>query len=503
MLLSDGRTTSLAPQAYSETSPVSNQGYFVAKGGLSLEMQYATYAHLYKVQPWVAVVVNKIANLIARLGVGVWNEPDEGGKSVDTAGPYAKLIAKPCPTMDPYSFWLWVAATFEIYGEAFVLKQRDDNGRTTGLIPMHPSLTEIIRDTDGRLKYRFMGQPNETFDESEVIPFRSYNPDGSTRGWSRLEPLRSTLMNEDSSRRATSSWWKNMGRPSMVLSTDKKLEKPAKDRLRESFDSVHAGSGKVGGTVVLSDGVTATQMQLNAEEMQYIESRKLNREEVCAVYDISPSAVHILDNATYSNITEGLRSVYRDTMMPRLEFIESVLDTYLGSEFNGARYARFNVAAVLRGDFEARAVAIAPLVQSGVFKPSEARELFDLNDAGEVADRLYANAAIQPLGNPAERLSGTFAVGGTTTPDGVPITQVPSTIPGAPPTAVPAALPTALPVHGAPLPDPKVQKHIRSLNGAIGSGKTMQDAGFALAQKYPDELEQIQAACLQVLGRKL
>jgi HK97 family phage portal protein len=468
---------------------------------MQLELQYATYAALYKAQPWVAVVVNKIAHLVARLGVQVWDEGNDTGRKLDKTGPYAKLIADPCPTMDPYSFWLWIASTFEIYNEAFAIKIRNDAGQVIGLTPMHPARTQIERDEDGTLKYRFMGQPNSLIDESEVVPFVGYNPDGSMRGWSRLEPLRSTLMNEDSSRRATASWWKNMGRPSMALSTTGKLSKDAKDRLKESFDSVHGGSANAGGTVVLSDGLTASPMQLNAEEMQYIESRKLNREEVCAVYDISPTAVHILDNATYSNVTEGLRSVYRDTMTPRIEFLESVLHAHLGANFNGAKYARFDVSSVLRGDFEARALAIAPLVQSGVYKPSEARELFDLNDAGKLADRLYANAAIQPLGSPTERLTGTFQVGGDQTPDGVPI-AVPSTIPG--------ALPTHVPPVGGPLPtagalpaptDPNVQKFVRSLHGAIGSGKSMQDAGSALLDKHPNDREAILAACLRVLGR--
>jgi HK97 family phage portal protein len=110
--------------------------------------------------------------------------------------------------------------------------------------------------------------------------------------------------------------------------------------------------------VVFEDGMTATPTQLSSEEMQYIESRKLNREEVCAVYDIPPTAVHILDNATYSNITEQMRSVYRDSMAPRIEFLESVLNWHIGSEFNKNKNVKFAVAEVLRGDFEARATSV-------------------------------------------------------------------------------------------------------------------------------------------------
>lgn len=501
MLLSNGSMTGVPAQMFSETSPIANQSYFLPETGLTLETRFATYGALYKAQPWVAVVVNKIANLIARLGVNVWDDTAETGKTIDLTSPYAKLLAKPSATLDPFSFWLWVASTFEIYGEAFVLKNRDDKGRVIGLVPMHPSRTQIERDQDGNLLYRFMGRPHEMITEADVIPFIGYNPDGSMRGWSRLEPLRNTLRNEDSARRATDAWWKNMGRPSMILSSEKSLSKDAKVRLGESFSSVHGGSGNAGKTLVLSDGLTATQMQLNAEEMQYIESRKLNREEVCAVYDMPPTAVHILDNATYSNITEQMRSVYRDTMAPRLEFIESVLDFHLGSDFNGQKVARFSVAEVLRGDYESRAQAAVQLVQSGIMKPSEARDLFDLNEAGAIADRLYANAAIQPLGQPQERLSGSFAVGGSSTPDGIPVLSVPATSPGAAPIAVPATQPPGRVPAGKNRAQ-QVAKHVRSLNGAIGGGMTMQEAGAALLQKNPTDHDLILDACREVLGRK-
>lgn len=119
------------------------------------------------------------------------------------------------------------------------------------------------------------------------------------------------------------------------------------------------------------------------------------------VFDVPPPVIHILDHATFSNITEQMRSMYRDTMAPRLEAIESVIDFALRSEFfpDGGRIVKFSLDEVLRGDFETRAGAVVQLIQSGVMKPAEARPLFDLTDAGEDADKLYANSALVPLGS--------------------------------------------------------------------------------------------------------
>lgn len=469
MILSNGQVKVLAPQAFGEIAPQFYNSYFVPRTGLDLETTFATYAQLYQKQPWVATVVDKIANLVARLGVHVWDETSPTGKVLDTSSPYAKLMAKPCPQMDQYSFWLWVSSTLEIFGETYLIKLRDEKRRIIGLIPMHPAQTKIHREKDGTITYQFLGHPNQEFSGDDVVPFRSFDPFGTMRGMSRLESLVSTLKNEDSARRATSSWWRNMGRPSMVLHTEKKLGPEGRGRLQDAVRATVGGSSNAGGILVLEDDVKPIQMQLSAEEMQYIESRKLNREEVCARFDMPPNAVHILDNATYSNISEQLRSVYRDTMAPRIEFLESVLNWHVGSEFNDNRKAKFSVDEVLRGDFETRATAVTQLVNAGVMKPAEARQAFDLNEAGPEADKLYAHSAIQPLG------------------------QRPEPAP-------------ALPVredNGSNVVPFPAQKYVRDIGGLIGRGKSLQDAARALLDKHPGDEEAIKRACELIIERQI
>ncbi len=60
-------------------------------------------------------------------------------------------------------------------------------------------------------------------------------------------------------------------------------------------------------------------------------------QEVCGAYDVPPPAVHILDRATFSNITEQLRSLYRDTHAPRLKLFEDCFEAELrGSKRPGS-----------------------------------------------------------------------------------------------------------------------------------------------------------------------
>lgn len=481
MILENGTNYPLAPQAFAETAPQFWPSYFVPRLGMTLETAFASYGQLYRTQPWVYTSVNKVSSSIARLGVNVWDESPASGQELDLDGPFAELMADPCPELDPYSFWAWTASTIEIYGETYWIKLRNGRrNRTSGFIPMHPSMVQIFRDTDGTTMYRFMGRPNQVYPADDIVAFRAFNPDNLMRGMSRLEPLRLTLMNEDSSRRAMAAWWKNGARPSGVLTSERELGTAGRERLKMAFQSEHQGSGNMGRLVVLEDGVTFAPMQYNADEMAYIEGRKLSREEVAAVMDLPPTAIQILDHATFSNVTENMRSLYRDSMAPRIEFIESCVNWQVGTEFDGPKVMKFAVAEQLRGAFEQRAEAVAKLIQCGVFKPAEGRQLFDLNIAGPEADMLYMQGAMVPLGQ--QPTDGAVAEGG----DNVTSTHVPA-LDGAGGTDVPA---------------PAVQKYMRDIGGLIGRGRDLETAAREVVGKTGD-LEGVREACELLLGRQI
>jgi hypothetical protein len=115
--------------------------------------------------------------------------------------------------------------------------------------------------------------------------------------------------------------------------------------------------------------------------------------------------VQILDRATFSNITEQMRSMYRDTMAPRLRFIESTLEMELRDgrmgeqvepDFSEGVYAEFLMDEVLRGDFEVRVPAIAQAIQTGQLTPNEGRRI-ENRPPVEGGDVLLVNGALLPV----------------------------------------------------------------------------------------------------------
>ena len=383
-----------------DTSPSFARSTYWAPSGVGLIQKFASYAAIYRGQLWVYVTANKLGLGTARLPFKVYARTDDGrDEARDT--PFAKLMRRPNPKHDPFFFWLWTASTREVYGEALWLKVRDGAGAVRELWPLHP-VNVFTRDEDGELVYYFYGnsstEPQFSIPARDVVHFKAYNPDTTQRGMSAIEPLRQTLLNEDAARRATASFWQQGARPAVVLMHPNVLTDKAKARLKASWNAVAAGADNTGNTAILEEGMTADRLSLTAEEAQYIDTRKLNREEVCAAYDVPPPVVHILDRATFSNITEQMRSMYRDTMAPRLGLYESTIDQQLRPEFvkDDSLYGEFLLDEVLRGDFETRATAKQAAIGSAQLTPNEGRRMDNLPPV-EGGDRLYINSTFIPI----------------------------------------------------------------------------------------------------------
>jgi HK97 family phage portal protein len=486
MLLSSGVFRALAPQAFAETAPQLNEAYFAPRTGIQLQHQVATYGLMYRTQPHLFSAIDKIANLVAKLPIGVYDTAPDSGDVLDRKGPYAKLMKDPCATLPRFKFYHWLSTTYETYGEAYLIKARGPSGKVSSFIPMHPVNTYVHRDpATGRIQYGFTGRPDMWFDEADIVPFRRYNPDNTMRGLSRMEPLRQTLMNEDSARKAAKSLYDNMLRPSYVLSTPKTLGEKGFKNLEAAVQSVGGVEG-AGGVMVLEDDVTATRMQLDAEEMQYIETRKLNRDECFEVYDLNPAVAQLNDHTTQTSYGPMTKDVYKSSIDHRLQDFQSTFDFYVGSEFNGPKDFRFEVHNALRADIEVLAPAIVQLVQSAVLKPSEGRSWLGLGDAGPDADQLFGNQALKSLElliNPPEPVA---SPGPLALPSGHPSNNSNPNPQGDLPKKVPA------------LTD-KGKQYQNQIFSGLGRGKAWDEVAHKLMERNPSDRQDIQVACLHIL----
>lgn len=390
-----------------ESTPTSTMTTHYPNTGVSLTSLFSSYGAIYRKQLWVYTVVRKRALATRRLPLKVYRRTAEGGREEARDTPLAALLREPNPRMSGPFLWEWTSSTYDIHGEAIWLKVRGRDGRPGELWPVHPSNIMVRRDDSGALSYVY--GPGVTLGakalyvipERDVVHFKTYNPESTIRGLSPIEPLRQTLVNEDAARRASSAFWSNGARPAGFLSHPHKLSDDAAKRLAAEWNALHGGVDNFGKWAVLEEGMKPEVLSLTAEESQYIETRKLNQIEVCAVYDMAPPVVHILDRATFSNIVEQFRSMYRDTMAPHLSGFEATMAAQLTPEFDADLYSEFLMDEVLRGNFEQRIPTIAQAIQTGQMTINEGRQI-ENRPPIEGGDKLLINAALVPVGGADE-----------------------------------------------------------------------------------------------------
>lgn len=340
------------------------------------------YAEIFRTQESVRTVVSFLARNIAQLGLHVFERVGDADRRRLTDHPLAALLQQPNPWTTRYRFIQALVCDFAIYDNAYLLKTKLDNA-TNGLVRIPPKIVTL--DGDDWLSpagFKVDGTSGaKVYPREQVVYFRGYGLD-LDRGISPLEALRRTLREEYAASEMREQVMRNGARMSGYLERPKDAPEwsdTARDRFRRSWQAQYSGNGPgAGGTPILEDGMVFKPVSQTARDLQYIESRKLTREEVAAAYFVPPPMVGILDNATFSNITEQHKMLYQDTLGPWLTMICEEIQLQLLPEFESAPsrfYCEFNLREKLTGSFEERADAIQKAVGGPTMTVNEARAL--------------------------------------------------------------------------------------------------------------------------------
>jgi HK97 family phage portal protein len=138
-----------------------------------------------------------------------------------------------------------------------------------------------------------------------------------------------------------------------------------------------------------------------SRDLQYIEGRKLTREEVAAAYHIPPPMIGLLENATFSNITEQRKMLYTETLGPWLTMITEEIELQLIPDFEPKPeqfYVEFNIREKLTGDFIERGNVMAQAIGGPYLTVNEGRAM-DNRPPVEGGDALIRPLNVTQNGN--------------------------------------------------------------------------------------------------------
>lgn len=343
------------------------------------------------------------AKTIAGLPLKFYEEMPNGRKPAPEH-PVADLFGlKPNRASTAFQFRAFMQLCRDIHGNGYAQKVEGPRGPFDQLIPLNPTRMEVEQQADYSLVYTYTAKDGRKhkLQQEEVFHLRGLSTDG-VKGLSLLRSGIDVLGLGLAMQDHTSRWVKNDSKPGGVLEMENSLDEKSYNRLKESWSKAQTGANR-GKTAILEKGVKFHEVQLSNVDMQAIESKHLNIEDICRIVDVPPHKVRHLLRSTFSNIEEQNIEWGTDTLLPEcinweqqigVDFLLPLQELTPGRRF----FAKHNLDAVLRGNYLTRQQGLAVRFQNGSLTINEWRRFEDENPIeNEMANEPFVPVNMVPL----------------------------------------------------------------------------------------------------------
>jgi HK97 family phage portal protein len=259
----------------------------------------------------VYACVNLISGAIAALPMHVYRRANDGDLQRDANNELWWILNEQfCPRWSASTAWSFVMASKLLHGDGFAeILRAPRSGRILGLVPIHPIRVRVIATPDGsRLVYEVQPDPTivspssesarvRVIDQDDMLHFAGFGFNG-LRGMSALRnSLRTSGRLAISAQDFSNSFLQNAGRPDFALKTPNNLTDEKFQQLQAALDK-HRSPANSGRPIILEGGLDIETITMPIEDMQLVETRKFQIEEIARAFNVPPFMIGHTENST-------------------------------------------------------------------------------------------------------------------------------------------------------------------------------------------------------------
>lgn len=345
----------------------------------------------------VYACVTLIAGTIAALPRRVYRRRADGTREELRLPGDRFLWGAPNGEMLGVQFWETAISHLLLTGNSYLYTPRNPLGRPTELWPLAPRLVEPVRDAGGEKVFRVGGR--DIMGADEVLHVPAFGTDGM-KGLSPIAQSRQALGLTLAAEEFGARFFGNGSQLGGILTTDATLSDDAARRAGESWKRAHTGVRNAWKVAVLEGGLKWQSVGVPPADAQYLELRKFQRSEICALYRVPPHMIGDVERSTSwgTGIEQQAIGFITYTLLPWLRRVEEAVTERLLTQED--RYFRFELGGLLRGATNERYAGYRLGREAGFLSVNDIRRLEDMPPVEGGDDYLQAlNYA--PLGSPA------------------------------------------------------------------------------------------------------
>lgn len=347
--------------------------------------------------PTVQAIVQAVSGAISTLTIQVLKKSESKGrvkKEPLPSHPVARLLSAPSDYQDRVNYWLDATSWLIRYGNHYAFKARGVTGPIRRLEAWSPSEVTLEQDPAGTLLYRFGQEPPRTLAQVHHVRGAARN---GFKGDSPVMDVREAIALEIAAERFGAQFFGNGALPLLIFKYVAGSQGHKTPAARQQFlDEFHraltiSGKQALRGFLLPHGVESADPVKLENDKAQFLETRKYQRTVIAGAFGIPPHLVGDLERATFSNIEhQSLEFVQRVTL-PKVRAFESAMERDLLTPEDRAAgvIIRFNMDALLRGDFQTRQQGLKIQREAGVINANEWREHEDMNPRDDEGGEAY------------------------------------------------------------------------------------------------------------------
>lgn len=317
--------------------------------------------------------VKVIADGCATPSLNVFRERRDGTRELATNIPEFRLLnRRPNEWQTSFEFRRTMTMHAALTGNALAVKVKAGN-RVRELIPVKPGNFTIERVGRYEVVYRVADEWGVIgdFGPDDVFHLPNWQWD-AVKGLDALELARSAIGLSIAAERHHELLHVNGGRPSGILSTSGKASPEAIERLKAAWRAYE--TSKRGGTAVLDGDWKFSAVSPTGVDMQHVETRRLQIEEICRAFGVFPIMVGSSDKtATFASSEAFFAAHLKHTLAPWHQMWVQRLDEFV-LDGQGPLFCEFDTRYLGAGSMKDRAVWARTMAEMGIYTRNELRD---------------------------------------------------------------------------------------------------------------------------------
>jgi HK97 family phage portal protein len=276
------------------------------------------------------------------------------------------------------------------------------------LVPLHPDRIRVFRlprpDGGWAPDYQYndpITRQMRHIAQEDMFHLRNLAGGDGLVGYTQVEIFAETIGAAIAAQDYGARFFANDAKPGNYLTGGKFRSDEDREKFRASWQKSQTAANRHK-TAVLPEGMELKELGLKNTDAQFIEARKMTREEICGIYGVPLHKVGSDGKvAAYASVEQFNIQFATDCIAPRLVCWEQAIQRDLitpSNQFTGRKFfAKFLMAALLRGDMLSRYQAYKIGREGGWLCPNVILELEDMNPI-EGGDQYLQPMNMAPLG---------------------------------------------------------------------------------------------------------